>query len=460
MDLSQIDYQKYMDEFIERLTHLVQIPSVYAPSEVTERTPYGQAIADAVACIVDWGLADGFKVTTFDGHAVMIERDVELAEDAQRFDFVSHLDVVDVGSGWSYPPFEGVIDGGRFYGRGSSDMKRAVVIIYLVLRIIEDYALPMRNRFCIVLGTDEETHMDDLEHYLAQAGAPDFAVTPDATFPLGIGEKGATTWLMEGPLPAESVIIALEGGDAANVVPSHCKLTVPHVDPAIIHDYREQTGWPIEMAPMNAGTQITIKGKGAHASVPELGENAIVRALTLLVDLFEDPYAQKLLDALGPADGSGIGMACSTPEMGALTVNLGTLAVTRGQVRLQLDSRFPQSTTSDAITQALIAHLPQSLTLSRPFDTPAILFERDRPACQLLANCFGANYPEHSQEPILAGGVTYAKIVPNCVSFGMAFQGDPAVAHQADEYIDLNNIVDLIRFYTEVIVGLGNLDQL
>ena len=37
--------------------------------------------------------------------------------------FNSHIDVVQVGSGWSVDPFEGVVMGGRVYGRGACDMK-------------------------------------------------------------------------------------------------------------------------------------------------------------------------------------------------------------------------------------------------------------------------------------------------------------------------------------------------
>ena len=37
--------------------------------------------------------------------------------------FNSHHDVVEIGHGWSVDPFEGVVKGGRIYGRGACDMK-------------------------------------------------------------------------------------------------------------------------------------------------------------------------------------------------------------------------------------------------------------------------------------------------------------------------------------------------
>ena len=37
--------------------------------------------------------------------------------------FNSHIDVVEVGKGWAKPPFEGVVEDGKVYGRGACDMK-------------------------------------------------------------------------------------------------------------------------------------------------------------------------------------------------------------------------------------------------------------------------------------------------------------------------------------------------
>ncbi|WP_319532467.1 acetylornithine deacetylase/succinyl-diaminopimelate desuccinylase family protein [uncultured Cohaesibacter sp.] len=37
--------------------------------------------------------------------------------------FNSHIDVVEVGKGWTKPPFEGIVEDGKVYGRGACDMK-------------------------------------------------------------------------------------------------------------------------------------------------------------------------------------------------------------------------------------------------------------------------------------------------------------------------------------------------
>lgn len=55
--------------------------------------------------------------------------------------FNAHLDTVDVSNQeqWSYPPFGGVIEQGRIYGRGASDMKGALAaMIYAAKELIKD----------------------------------------------------------------------------------------------------------------------------------------------------------------------------------------------------------------------------------------------------------------------------------------------------------------------------------
>ena len=459
IDLKNIDYQKYVDELIDKIGDLVRVRSVYDSDSATKEKPYGEGIDEALALITDWASEDNFEVTNYNGHAILIERK-DANKSAERIDFVSHIDVVGEGSNWSYLAFDAVIEDGRMYGRGTNDMKRAVVLTYFVLRIIQDYSIPMKNRLCLVYGTDEETNMQDLQHYLEVEGAPEFAVTPDATFPLGIGEKGATTWLMTGEMPKDSAFINIKGGEGANNVPSICKVTVPMIDYSKIQQYRRQTGWNIEMAPMNDGIQITVKGKSAHASRPDLGENAIILALTLVRDVYDDAFSGNLVELFGYSDGRGLDISCSSPEMGPLTINLGTIKIINQQIVMELDSRFPQVTTSDSITEKIKERLNDHFEITRPFDTPAILYNLDGTACKTLMKQFKEHYPNHSQEPELMGGVTYAKIVPNCVAFGMDFQGQPMLAHQADEYIELDNLKELLQFYTELAVELGNLESL
>src|SRR5205814_2712164 len=68
-----------------------------------------------------------------------------------------HIDVVPAGdeSAWSHPPFEGVLTGGRLYGRGAADMKTGLAAI---LKAIEATAKgrKMRRGLLFVATAGEE----------------------------------------------------------------------------------------------------------------------------------------------------------------------------------------------------------------------------------------------------------------------------------------------------------------
>jgi len=73
--------------------------------------------------------------------------------------FVGHMDTVPVGDGskWSFDPFAATIQDGRLYGRGACDNKAGITIAITLLGILKEreHALPGRVLLCCV--PDEET---------------------------------------------------------------------------------------------------------------------------------------------------------------------------------------------------------------------------------------------------------------------------------------------------------------
>ena len=84
--------------------------------------------------------------------------------------FNSHIDVVAVGSGWTQPPFEGKVVGDKIYGRGSCDMKGGLAASIIA---VESY-LELNPKFAGSIelsGTaDEETGGYGGVGYLAEKG--------------------------------------------------------------------------------------------------------------------------------------------------------------------------------------------------------------------------------------------------------------------------------------------------
>ncbi|AEA01795.1 MULTISPECIES: Sapep family Mn(2+)-dependent dipeptidase [Aerococcus] len=454
----KIDYSQYVDALIKDIQNLVQIPSVRDLDQASEEAPYGPAIAQAVEWLEEKAQADGFQTENHQGHVLTIEP--KNNGQGQRVEIACHLDVVDVAEGWEDDPFSGKIVDNRLYGRGSDDMKRADMLVYYALKIIRDYHIPLKNQLVWVYGTDEECNMDDMKYFRQLAPEPSFAFTPDGDFPLSIGEKGALTWTISGQWPADSLVHSLKGGEGANVVASFCQIALKANNPEAAETYCRAKGWPAKVVSDSELVVIQVKGKAAHSSVPELGANAIVRALDIAANAYGDHYASQLLDCIGSSDGSGLGIDSATEKMGALTFNLGTLVLDgKGAYQMEVDIRYPDVWTSDQLYDQVKTHFPEA-QFETTFDVPWTLVDAKRPAIQTLLNQFEEVFPSEDQAPAVSGGVTYSKFIPNCVGFGAAMADDPTVAHQANEWIDLGNLADLLRLYTQVIIELGQMEDL
>ncbi len=60
-------------------------------------------------------------------------------------------------------------------------------------------------------------------------------------------------------------------------------------------------------------------------------------------------------------------------------------------------------------------------------------------------------------EPVAIGGRTYCTMMPNSLSFGANFKDDEELAHQNNEYIDLDKFKTLIKIYIKSLINLNNM---
>lgn len=95
--------------------------------------------------------------------------------------FVSHLDVVPPGSGWTRDPFDPAIEGTRLYGRGSGDAKASVAAMLYAAKDIADSGGMDAGRLLVILGFSEETRNTTMGDAVEAAGEIDAAVIGEPT---------------------------------------------------------------------------------------------------------------------------------------------------------------------------------------------------------------------------------------------------------------------------------------
>lgn len=148
------------------LRELVAVPSVSGTEEAVARL--------VEATVRGWGL-DVVRDDT--GVKVVVEG----AAPGPGLAFISHLDVVPPGDGWTRDPFTPVIEGERLYGRGAGDAKASVAAMLLAARAVAGRQAGMRGRLVVILGYGEETKDTTMGRAVATVGPLAAAVVGEPT---------------------------------------------------------------------------------------------------------------------------------------------------------------------------------------------------------------------------------------------------------------------------------------
>lgn len=450
--MSNINFENYFHEMVEDLQNLIRIPTLYDEASHSAAMPYGKNLDAGLAYMKQLAARDGFEVREYDGHALAIIGN----NNTERVDVVSHLDVVEPGIGWNDDPFSGKIEDGKLYGRGTQDMKSSLILTYYALKIIKDYDIQLTKSLRVVTGCDEERSMQDIEHYISVAGEPSFAFTPDGYFPLSIGEKGALMWRLKGN--TKTCIYSLNGGVQCNVIAPIATALVKSSKVAEFAAMFKKLNLGGSLQQQGNMIEIKVEGVAAHASTPEKGINAIIAICNLIEQVTHDKFAKKIVEVFSDGNGIGANIDCDLPPMGKLTLNLGILKVTDGEVYGEIDCRYPFGIDSESLTR-LIGEVCAPLAISLDYDARPIMNDIDSSNIKILLNTYREMTGDTETQPFISGGVTYSKVIQNCVAFGPHRPGQHSLAHQANEYIELDSLMPLLELYTQSMIELASVKE-
>ena len=154
------------------------------------------------------------------------------------------------------------------YGRGTQDDKGPLLASLYAVKALMDAGVKFNKRVRFIFGTDEETLWRCINRYTEKEEMPSFGFSPDARFPVTYAEKGLLQLHLEG---SNESGIRLTGGSAFNAVPDMILYEGERQDD--LADKLDQLGFEYEWNEDG----IEVKGRAAHAMIPEEGINAIAR---------------------------------------------------------------------------------------------------------------------------------------------------------------------------------------
>ena len=443
-----MDFEKYFYNNLSTLEELISINSIYDESSVSLDAPYGKGVKDALLFMKELAIKDGFNVKDYDNEVLTINY---VNNEKSRFDIASHLDVVSVDNSWAIvKPFEPKVIDGKLYGRGAADMKSALFLTYLALKLLRKNYPKTKNEIRLVLGTDEERTMNDMRHYVSKVVPPLFAFSPDGIFPMCIQEKGALMWTLSGEY--DGVIEKLDGGIQCNVVSPTCLVVLKdnkYTD--FISEQIKKEDIDATVKEEKGKTILSVKGIAVHCSRNFLGKNAIVGALKIISKVTNDKLATNLYETFNDFYGNGFKVEANT-EDNFFTVNLGVLKIKNRKVFGQVDGRYPMHMNSFDLTNKLKKKC--ILNVSLDYDDLPSGCNKDDPYVQVLLNTY-RDITNDNTKPIISGGVSYSKVFNHSVTFGPGFLYKENSAHQKDEYIEIEDAMKALEIYYETFKKLA-----
>ncbi len=421
----------YEKEIVQETINLIKIPSVKSPKELG--APFGKGVKNALHYTLNLCKNLGMKTTNMNDYIGY----AEYGSGEKEIGILVHIDVVPVEEKeWTYPPFQGVIEDDRIYGRGALDDKGpAIAAIYAVKKLIDENR-DWNKKIKIIVCTDEESSWEGIEYYLQQGEhIPDFSIAPDANFPLIYAEKGIlhleSIVNLKNNWPAEIV-----GGSRPNIVPDYCCVSLSNTIKEVMSaaDHKDIS-------------VLEFKGVSAHASLPEKGENAIVKAFENLASVElcgkQENIFNDLYHYFKDIYGAGLNINFSDKESGRLTLNLGKIEKIENQLKLMIDIRYPVTYEGDQVIDTIREKIPNTHMI---FEKKGLLKELVAPEIKILLEAY-QEVMGREDAPISIGGGTLARAFPNSIAFGALFPGDEETAHQSNEYITINTLLKSHKIY-------------
>lgn len=457
-DFNQI-IDQYKDDMINDLSELIAIRSV--AEETGGEHPFGEGVHQAFEAMLAMGKRDGFEVKNVDNYGGHIEFK---GEGDGIFALLGHLDIVPEGSGWDTDPYKATIIGDKLFGRGSIDDKGPTIVGYYAMKALKEAGFKPKKDIRLIIGLDEETNWDGIKYYMEKETTPDMGFAPDADFPVIHCEKGLIIFDVIKKLTSNEEtgthLVSLSGGTAANMVADTAEVVIKGKDAKeIIEKYVSQHDYDITVTEEADTIKVTVKGVSAHGAMPEEGLNAITILCEALQDINFDnedvnAFFKFYNETIGfDFNGQRFGIGFEDEPSGKLNFNVGILKIDGDEIRLTINVRYPATLKEEDIYNG-IETINRGYEIEKVDHLEPLYVPKDYELVKVLMEVYQEFTGDMQSQPLVIGGATYARTVPNCVAFGPVFPGQDSVEHQPNEYFSIESMIKSAKMYAEAIYRL------
>ena len=460
-----IDFKKevlnHKEDLLKDLFELLSVRSILG-TDITEETPFGSGPREALDLILSFGERDGYKTKLVENKAGHIE----VGQGEELFGILGHVDVVPVvEADWTSHPFKPEIRDGKIFARGSLDDKGPTMAAYYAVKLLDKLGVKWNKRVRVIIGSDEETGFRCVEAYFKHEEQPASGFTPDAMFPLVYAEKARATFDHKLKFVVEDgnynyKLVKFNGGQVLNMVIASAKAELV----GEVSDIKEKFENFLALEKLDGEVtvedtiKLTLKGKAAHGSTPQYGVNGATKLAEFLSTLGLDNNGKNFVDYIveklaNDPFGEKLGINYSDDEMGEATYNYGILEydLERKIGLVSTDCRHPKKfDLVDRLNGIKVDNIDIEVTSTKE----AHYVPKDDELVTTLMDVYRKHTGDTKNDAFVLGGGTYARCLKKGVAFGLLFPGKEDTMHQANEYLEVEDLLLATAIYAEGIYKL------
>ena len=460
-----IDFKKevlnHKEDLLKDLFELLSVRSILG-TDITEETPFGSGPREALDLILSFGKRDGYKTKLVENKAGHIE----VGQGDELFGILGHVDVVPVvEADWISHPFKPEIRDGKIFARGSLDDKGPTMAAYYAVKLLDKLGVKWNKRVRVIIGSDEETGFRCVEAYFKHEEQPASGFTPDAMFPLVYAEKARATFDHKLKFVLEDgnynyKLVKFNGGQVLNMVIASAKAELV----GEVSDIKEKFENFLVKEKLEGEVtvedtiKLTLKGKAAHGSTPQYGINGATKLAEFLSTLGLDNNGKNFVDYIveklaNDPFGEKLGIDYSDDEMGEATYNYGILDydLEKKVGIVSTDCRHPMKFDLVArLNGVKVDNIDIEVTSTKE----AHYVPKDDELVTTLMDVYRKHTGDTKNDAFVLGGGTYARCLKKGVAFGLLFPGKEDTMHQANEYLEVEDLLLATAIYAEGIYKL------
>lgn len=451
----------HKEDLLKDLFELLSVRSILG-TDITEETPFGSGPREALDLILSFGKRDGYKTKLVENKAGHIE----VGQGEELFGILGHVDVVPVvEADWTSHPFKPEIRDGKIFARGSLDDKGPTMAAYYAVKLLDKLGVKWNKRVRVIVGSDEETGFRCVEAYFKHEEQPASGFTPDAMFPLVYAEKARATFDHKLKFVDEDgqynyKLVKFNGGQVLNMVVASAKAELEGEASDIKEKFENFLAQEKLEGEVEVGNTIklTLKGKAAHGSTPQYGINGATKLAEFLSTLGLDNNGKNFVDYIveklaNDPFGEKLGINYSDDEMGEATYNYGILEydLERKIGLVSTDCRHPKKfDLVDRLNGIKVDNIDIEVTSTKE----AHYVPKDDELVTTLMDVYRKHTGDTKNDAFVLGGGTYARCLKKGVAFGLLFPDKEDTMHQANEYLEVEDLLLATAIYAEGIYKL------